>query len=257
MEIYGKEFYTPLHESTEYAARQIMAIVKETLPEIRSAVDVGCGVGTWLAVLKDLGVERIFGIEGPWLSRDLLQIPEDCFTSADLSVPLTLPERFDLAISLEVAEHLPPESAPIFVESLANLADFVLFSAAIPYQMGVHHVHLQWPDYWSGLFNQRGYVVVDVIRGRIWNDKSIPVWYRQNTLLFAKAERVRELTLVDDRISQERTLPRSPGNVSRKITCRTVADQCLGVAARAPASLDRTSTGLTVTAQAPTPLFLQ
>lgn len=45
------------------------------------------------------------------------------------------PQRaFDLAISLEVAEHLPETSADVFVESLTAAAPIIVFSAAIPMQ---------------------------------------------------------------------------------------------------------------------------
>jgi hypothetical protein len=103
--------------------------------------------------------------------------------------------RYDLAISLEVAEHLPPTAAAGFVSLLADLSDFVLFSAAVPGQGGVGHVNEQWPDYWISLFAGHGYSCLDVIRKRIWDDESIPLWYRQNILLFVRDERVNELEL--------------------------------------------------------------
>lgn len=61
-------------------------------------------------------------------------IPKGCFRAADLSQPFQLAEFFDLAICLEVAEHLPKQSAPGFIQSLVRLAPVVLFSAAIQLQ---------------------------------------------------------------------------------------------------------------------------
>jgi hypothetical protein len=149
-------------------------------------VVVGCGDGSWLAVFRKLGVEQIFGIDGEYVDADLLQIPKDSFHALDLTKPFKIQRTFDLAVSLEVAEHLPPESAASFVDSLARLAPLVLFSAAIPFQGGANHLNEQWPDYWVRLFQQHGYVPVDFIRGRIWQDESIDWWYSQNTLLFAE-----------------------------------------------------------------------
>ncbi|HTU82550.1 MAG TPA: hypothetical protein VMF61_10495, partial [Candidatus Acidoferrales bacterium] len=94
---------------------------------------------------------------------------------------------FDLAISLEVAEHLPESSAASFVATLTTLAPAVLFSAAVPFQGGEHHVNERWQSYWAELFERRGYTCVDCVRPRFWNDASIEFWYRQNTLVYVRA----------------------------------------------------------------------
>ncbi len=105
-------------------------------------------------------------------------------------MPLPLERTFDLVVSLEVAEHLPPESAPAFVGSLARLGPAVLFSAAIPYQGGEHHLNEQWPDYWAELFEQNGFVAIDCVRRNVWSDERVLYWYAQNTLLFVREEMV-------------------------------------------------------------------
>ena len=94
------------------------------------------------------GVQSILGLDGGWVSRDLLKIPASCFKEFDLSKPYADSKRFDLAICLEVAEHLPVNAADAIVESLTRLAPVVLFSAAIPHQGGVNHINEQWLDYW-------------------------------------------------------------------------------------------------------------
>src|SRR5579862_3100091 len=66
-----------------------------------------------------------------------------------LDRPFNLGRSFDLAMSFEVAEHLPPDAAKGFVDSLTRLAPLVLFSAAIPFQGGVGHINEQWPEYWA------------------------------------------------------------------------------------------------------------
>jgi hypothetical protein len=135
-------------------------------------------------------VDEILGVDGEYIDREILQIPQDCFQAVDLSKPFDLGRVFDLAISLEVAEHLPSESAPVFVESLTRAAPLVLFSAAIPFQGGVHHVNEQWPDKWAGLFRGHDYVPVDFLRKRIWRNDAVEFWYAQNTLLFARSDLV-------------------------------------------------------------------
>jgi SAM-dependent methyltransferase len=169
----------------------------------RSVVDVGCGLGTWLAVFAGMGVSDFVGVDGEYVEPARLEIPHDRFVAHDLATPLSLGRRFDLAVSLEVAEHLPADRAAVFVASLSDLAPFVLFSAAIPFQGGTNHVNEQWPGYWAGLFEGRGFAPVDCIRREIWSDDRVEWWYAQNTLLFVEEERL-GTPLADGR-SLERT----------------------------------------------------
>ena len=60
----------------------------------------------------------------------------------------------------------------------------MLFSAAVPGQGGTNHINEQWPSYWSNLFRNENFEVIDLLRGMIWDDVWIPYWYRQNILLF-------------------------------------------------------------------------
>jgi SAM-dependent methyltransferase len=149
-------------------------------------VDLGCGVATWLAAAKELGVRDILGVDGDYISRSQLSIAQECFMAADLTMPLHITRKFDLAISVEVAEHLPESAAKTFVHSLTNLAPVILFSAAIPDQGGKSHLNEQWPAYWINLFATMGYELIDCIRWRIWEMSGIEPHYAQNCLLFVQ-----------------------------------------------------------------------
>lgn len=191
--IYKDSMYKQRHQKTLYSAETILSLVLSSIPPVRSAVDFGCGVGTWLSVLQDKGVLEVQGFDGPWVNKDLLEIPRESFHQARLDESIQVDKKYDLAITLEVAEHLPKESASGFVNSLVSASDFVLFSAAIPFQGGKGHINEQWQSYWCDLFHNKGYVASDFIRQKVWDDASIPVWYRQNIFLFFKKERVEEL----------------------------------------------------------------
>ena len=154
-----------------------------------SVVDVGCGTGTWLAAIRRRGVEDVVGVDGSPVPGDLLQIPRERFLVRDLSKPLDLGRTFDLALCLEVAEHLPAAAAGTLVASLAALAPVVLFSAAIPGQGGVGHVNEEWPRAWAERFAAAGYSWADPIRPRIWDDPGVEHWYAQNALLFHRPGR--------------------------------------------------------------------
>jgi SAM-dependent methyltransferase len=161
------------------------------LIQTKTVIDVGCGVGTWLAEFKSAGAD-VLGVDGEWAKASGLRIPKSSFVAADL-VHCALDKKiegvdttFSLCISLEVAEHLPPECADGFVSLLTKLSDIVLFSAAIPHQGGTHHVNEQWSTYWVEKFKKHGYVASDVIRALLWGNDNIQAWYRQNMLLFMR-----------------------------------------------------------------------
>ena len=165
------------------SARTILAPLVQTISPT-SILDVGCGHGAWLLTARELGVDHVQGVDGPWIDLDALVIPQDSFVPHSLEQPLNLDRRFDLVVRLEVAEHLPAEAADGFVQSLVRHGDVILFSAAIPFQGGKHRVNEQWPGYWAQKFAAHGYHAVDAIRPRIWSDESVLWWLRQNTLMY-------------------------------------------------------------------------
>lgn len=194
-ELYDDEFYRNRDNLTRASAKLVLDRLLDIIPPPASAVDLGCGIGVWLSVLKEKGVGQVLGLDGPWVNQAFLAIQPGEFRQQDFTQPLNLGTRFDLSISLEVAEHFPAEFADQFVASLTSLADFVLFSAAPPQQGGVNHVNEQPMEYWLEKFEKQGYVGVDCLRPYLWNDRRIASWYRQNVVLMVKASRLPELRL--------------------------------------------------------------
>jgi hypothetical protein len=182
---YNRNFFKVQKEQSTKSAQVIVPLVLEYF-SIKSVVDYGCGTGSWLKAFQESGITDMKGYDGPWVESIDLLIPEENFTRCELN-KMTSPERkFDLAVSLEVAEHLPESSAEQFIELLTQSSDFVLFSAAIPYQGGTHHINEQWPEYWCEKFSKRGFEVIDCIRPLVWNNDAVDFWFAQNILLFVK-----------------------------------------------------------------------
>ena len=160
-------------------------VAKQVRP--RNVIDVGCGIGGWLAVWQKIFGSEIYGIDGDYVDRSQLLIDAENFHPANLEERITLQRRFDLAMTLEVAEHLTPARADSFVEDLTRLSDVILFSAAIPAQGGTNHVNEQWQSYWAQKFLRLGYVAVDCIRPQIWENTHLPPWRCQNTFIYIKS----------------------------------------------------------------------
>lgn len=184
---YDSAFYATYSGESMASAREILQITKE-LVSPRSVVDVGCGIGTWLRVWMELGAEEVLGIDGSYVRPETLLIPVDRFQALDLTGPQPVGKRFDLVESLEVAEHLPESAAKNFVSFLCSLGPIILFSAAIPYQGGTHHVNEQWPEYWAALFAEHDYVALDLIRERVWDNERVAYYYAQNAFIFAQRD---------------------------------------------------------------------
>ena len=179
-----------LQASSRASATVVMPVVLRTTGA-RSVVDIGCGTGAWLAVCAELGMTNYLGLDAA-SAEPLLQIPRSHFQPADLGRPLMLDTHYDLAMSLEVAEHLPPEAGVRLVKDLTQLAPQVLFSAAVPGQFGVGHINERWPSYWATVFATHGYRPVDAIRPQIWTRDQVAFWYRQNLMLFVRGDRLPE-----------------------------------------------------------------
>lgn len=182
-----KQNSTDYFERAVRSARTVLPLVLDLVGP-SSVVDYGCGGGAWIKACSELGIRDLLGVDGQYVDRRTLVFPSEQFCPHDLRQPFESARRFDLAISLEVAKHIPAIASATFIDSLVRLAPVILFSAAIPYQGGVGHVNEQWPSYWSRLFDRRGYVAIDCVRKHVWNDACVDTWYRQNIVVFASID---------------------------------------------------------------------
>jgi SAM-dependent methyltransferase len=181
---YGAEFYAQ-HISGSVQSAEIVAALVTELVKPGSVVDVGCGMGGWLRALGENGARELSGIDGDHVDRSKLLFDPSHFTPVDLSRPFKINGRYDLAICLEVAEHIPDEHSRDLVGALCAAAPVVLFSAALPGQGGTGHINERWPEYWRERFEARGYRICDVIRPRVREDRRVVWWYRQNIVIYA------------------------------------------------------------------------
>lgn len=158
----------------------------------RSVIDVGCGIGAFVAAFVNHGVEDVLGIDGE-ATRDVFLLDDHHFQAIDLTAEVSVGRTFDLAICFEVAEHLEHQYAEHIVGTLVGLAPVVAFSAAHPLQGGQGHVNERWPTYWHRLFLEKGYVALDILRGPLCDEPGVADFYRTNAFVYAESRLARSL----------------------------------------------------------------
>lgn len=204
--------HTDAIHNTKDALEILPFVFKYIRPE--SVIDIGCGNGSWLKAAKSLGVHNIKGVDGIKVDKDQLLIEEEAFLLHDLTKPLQLNKTFDLVISLEVAEHLSEASADLFIDTLCNHSDVVLFSAAIPNQGGQFHINEQWPDYWHEKFKDRGFLAYDILRQEFWDNSNVFWWYSQNMIIYARKHYIDDSLVPNSKVNGLV----HPSSFKRKIT---------------------------------------
>ena len=185
IQTYDARFYEGQRDGSYRSAQVLLARLAEVWTP-GSVVDLGCGQGTWLRAWLELGVGQAVGLDGPWVDPAAMVDPRIAFMPADLARPVELGKRFDLAMSVEVAEHLPWGAADTFALSLVGLADAVLFGAAYRGQPGDHHVNTRPHSEWCAQFLSAGFEVYDLFRPAFWGDERVEPWYQQNTFLYVR-----------------------------------------------------------------------
>jgi len=189
--VYDDEFYKNNQYGSVTSGIHVLRRFIKPL-NIQSVVDFGCGTGTWLYASRTLGAKTVLGFDGDYVNRDFLLIDNSEFKPHDLEQPINTDQKFDLAISVEVAEHLRESSASTFIHSICNASDLVLFSAAHVGQGGDNHINEQPLSYWQKKFKRNGYRHIE-IRDLYQGDWEIESWYRENIGLYVKAERHSEV----------------------------------------------------------------
>lgn len=175
MDNYTEDYANDVDSTSRRSAKVIMDLVMEEYKP-KSIVDFGCGKK---AFLKSSRLKDAVGVDGHYVHPDV---------EADLNEPVDLGRRFDLVMSLEVAEHLRPESADTFVETLCRHGDLILFSASVPFGGNPYHLNEQWWEYWIEKFEARGYDCSDWLRDEIWNSPEVAACYKNDILVFSKGQ---------------------------------------------------------------------
>lgn len=182
---FDQRVYEQIRRGTQASARVIVPMLLQwvrshpSMDRKLSFLDVGCGEGWWSDALFDAGCT------GDSIDQAAPEewAPGIHIDEVDLEGEYSLRRGYDLAICLEVAEHLDAAAGDKLVFELTRAAGIIAWSAAIPAQGGHGHKNEQWPDYWAERFAAQGYAFVDPIRRAVWDDPDVEPWYAQNLLV--------------------------------------------------------------------------
>lgn len=147
--IYKNRFFRNRYR-LKWRAPHVCNAVKDLLLA-ESVIDVGCATGDLVAEYHNMGI-RTMGIEGAPHAFPFWETDQELLCVWDLRVPfdsVMQALKFDVATCFEVAEHIEPEYADIFVSNLTGLSDRILMSIAVPGQGGLYHVNCQPSSYWE------------------------------------------------------------------------------------------------------------
>lgn len=161
-----------------------------------SMLDVGCGAGHLVRIASALGVARAVGLD-VCLGQRVTERNDHGgvlhLIPTDLRQPVPgLAATYDLVLCLEVAEHLPPESADTLCGTLAGaVRGTLLFSAATPGQGGAGHLNEQRPEFWREKLTARGLRFDAELTGQLRSDwtecAAAAWWYGRNIQAFRRA----------------------------------------------------------------------
>jgi len=161
----------------------------------KSLADLGCGCGVYGSLFGRMGI-KVLSIDG------VLPPSANAFPVEIIKRDLTLPfenawGRFDLALCLEVAEHIPEEFTDIFLRNITGFSGRLLMSAAPPGQGGRHHVNERPRRYWAEKLAGLGYAYDRKASGRVLKILEISrpphMWMANHIGVYEKARGEKEL----------------------------------------------------------------
>lgn len=166
--IYDETFFAEWGRSNEPYMRSAEVITEALIAELKPKriADIGCGCGVYTHAFTRRGVEA-FALDG------VKPAPAHSFPVPvhvqDLTVPFENAwGRFDFALCLEVAEHIPEEMSDAFLDNLVRFSDTIVLSAAPPNQGGHHHVNERPKRYWVQRLAERGFAYNRPKTGRVF-----------------------------------------------------------------------------------------
>ena len=187
-DLYSPRYYQTMVEP--YAQRSAQPMAKSIIETFhpKSVVDVGCGSGALLVALRKLGVRHLLGLDSSEAGLNIANARGLNTRRFDITTGhMACAECFDVAVSMETAEHLPADAADRYVALLCSLASVVIFTAAQPGQGGIGHFNEQPRQYWVDHFLACGMHPADELVAAwqpVWAAAGVAGFYTRNLMIF-------------------------------------------------------------------------
>ncbi len=191
--VYDDEFFGVNQEEGLKFAEWFIPLLRRTF-QLNSLIDVGCGTGHYLHACRQSGISDVFGMEGSPFAFKHLLVPDHLVVRHDLRKPFQFDRRWDLALSLEVAEHIDDVDTDNYVRILCNASDVVVITAAPLGQGGTRHVNEHSRSWWTEKFSGAGYrydaaatdKMILGIREAKAQQKFVASWFEPNIMVFRR-----------------------------------------------------------------------
>jgi len=186
--LYNDEFFEWHHRYTRQYQINTMQWFLDRF-NIRSVIDFGCGIGTYLETALKNGITDIkgFDIGGEYAKKYTSPEVQQFIKCADCTEPINT-AKYDAVLSFETAEHIHPFGSGTFVRNITrSCGKMILFTAAPPGQDGCGHINLQPKQYWIDLFESFGvkydpYLSKEIAQG--WKEVGCPDYISGNLIIF-------------------------------------------------------------------------
>jgi 2-polyprenyl-3-methyl-5-hydroxy-6-metoxy-1,4-benzoquinol methylase len=188
-DIYDAEYFAMVERTSSASAEIMAASLAEHLAP-RSAIDFGCGTGSLISGLRDLGV-KVTGTEIARAALEHCRRKELDVVEMDFADPATMTEpigTFDLAISLEVAHQLDGSAARNLLATMCRHADTILFTAAPCARDRLPRTPRE-PDYWIACFADHSFKLDEAISETLraeWEHKGTAPWFHRRPMIFRR-----------------------------------------------------------------------
>jgi SAM-dependent methyltransferase len=155
----------------------------------KRVIDVGCGPGKLSQRFAEAGIEvtAVDGFASPAFTHANISFTRVDLNSRDALMRLEQMGPFDLAVCLEVAEHLAPSVSSTLISVLTKLAPVVVFSAAVPEQGGHGHINLKSRELWHQEFVNNRFHCADRVRVLLRGEATVAAWYRLNIVDYVRS----------------------------------------------------------------------
>lgn len=150
--------------------------------EIKSVLDVGCGMGYQMQEFMKY-CDEVYGIDGSEYVSENSPVKDKIFKHDYMVGELETEDRFDLCWSCEFVEHVGEEYRDNFLSTFA-FCKYVAMTHGIPGQGGHHHVNCQPKEYWIEHLARFGFEYDDEFTEKLKEIAEVDGGYFVSTGLF-------------------------------------------------------------------------